>query len=299
VQHAPFTYPTDAVPTLCSFATVAVAAIALAAPAVARPTGRTRSTQPPPPAYTVDNGDVYEHDTSSSTSTAACNATVSAATWSYAVSSFTDLVAEISLEFCNVNKYGYWEYDADIKQKDKYIQAVASLLLQSKLKCETSGKYALACASTWAGAYSFAGAAYEAYASAWADVSNDLSHCNCAVDVLANADAVTSNWGEIWVAIYQGLDDSVCASSCAPPPHVLCLLLLLRARARLSALRLRMLPTCCAARWRCTRMPHSSGGCRRRKPRQRPVHEEHRVRGQPGAQLLGQGHRHCHQQRQV
>jgi hypothetical protein len=211
----------DAAPSLCSFATVALAAVAFAAPAVARPTARARSTQPPPPATTVASGDVNKTDSSTSTSTAACNATVSASTWSYAVSSFTNLVADVSLELCNVKSYGYFDYDQDYKQKDKYIQAVATLLLESKLKCSTTGKYALACASSWAGAYSFAGAAYEAYAAAWADASNDLYHCKCAVDVLANADAVTSNWGEIWVSIYQGLDHSVCASSCAPPPRLL------------------------------------------------------------------------------
>ena len=140
-----------------------------------------------------------------------------ASTWSAAVSGFKDLAVELSLDFCNVGDYSYPEKYRNTSQKDVSIQAIAALLIESKLKCDTSGKYALACASSWAGAYSFAGAGLEAYASAWGDSSTDLGKCHCSVDVLAQADAVVSSWAEIWVSIYQGLDDSICATSCAPP----------------------------------------------------------------------------------
>ena len=145
-----------------------------------------------------------------------------ASTWSFAVSSFKDLAVDLTLDFCNVGQYSHDGYYKKKEQKDLYIKAVATLLLQSKLKCEASGKYALACASSWASAYSFAGAAFEAYASAWVDT--DLKDCHCSVNVLAQADALISSWGEIWVSIYQGLDDSVCASSCAPLHHLSLLL---------------------------------------------------------------------------
>ena len=44
---------------------------------------------------------------------------------------------------------------------------MAKLVIESKIKCDTYGKYAYACGSTWADAKSFAGAAYQAFASAW------------------------------------------------------------------------------------------------------------------------------------
>ena len=140
-----------------------------------------------------------------------------ASTWSTAVSTFKDLAVDLTLDFCNVGHYSYNGTYRKKEQKYLYIKAVATLLLQSKLMCETDGKYALACASSWAGAYSFASAAFEAYAGAWVDT--DLKDCHCSVNVLAQADALISSGGEIWVSIYQGLDDSVCASSCAPPTY--------------------------------------------------------------------------------
>ena len=202
------------VPMLCSFATVAIAALALAAPAAARPR-RSSRTPTPAPENVVPSGDYKSSTTSSSTSTAKCSAEVKSSTWSGAVSGFTDLAVELSLDFCNVGEHSYAKRYKNREQKDLYIKAIAKLLIESKLKCETSGKYAIACASSWAGAYSFAGAAFEAYASAWADSGTDLDKCHCSVNVLAEADAVTSSWGEIWVSIYQGLDDSICAESCA------------------------------------------------------------------------------------
>ena len=184
----------------------------MASPAAARP---RRSSRTPTPEHTVESGDYKSGTTSSSTSTASCSAEVKASTWSGAVSGFKDLAVELSLDFCNVGDYSYEKKYKNAKQKDLYIQAIAKLLIESKLKCDTSGKYAIACASSWAGAYSFAGAAFEAYASAWVDSGTDLDKCHCSVDVFAEADAVTSAWGEIWVSIYQGLDDSICATSCA------------------------------------------------------------------------------------
>jgi hypothetical protein len=71
---------------------------------------------------------------------------------------------------------------------------VASMMVSCNVLCsDTSGKYAYACGSTWADAHSFAGAAYEAYASAWADVQgagSDYNYCDCGVDVYAQADVV-------------------------------------------------------------------------------------------------------------
>ena len=141
-----------------------------------------------------------------------------ASTWSTAQSAYVDLLAEITLDFCFVSeKFGYYgDAQDDVAAKDGKIKAVAELLLESKLKCDTSGKYAIACARSWAGAYSYAAAGFEAYAAAWADGSNRLDECKCAVDVFASADALTSSWAEIWVSIYQSLDDYVCARSCAP-----------------------------------------------------------------------------------
>ena len=87
-------------------------------------------------------------------------------------------------------------------------------VLKVLLACSnTEGKYAYACGSTWADAKSFAGAAYKAYTAAWADVQTNTSVCNCGTNVYAQADVVTSAWGEIWSNIYAALDDSACASS--------------------------------------------------------------------------------------
>ena len=76
----------------------------------------------------------------------------------------------------------------------------------------TEGKYAYACGSTWADAYSFSGAAFEAYASVWADVATK-ENCNCSVSVSNQVDVVTSAWADIWNELYAALDDTACASS--------------------------------------------------------------------------------------
>lgn len=104
---------------------------------------------------------------------------------------------------------------ADLPNADSFhghISAIATLLLESKISCTASGKYAYACASTWAGAKSFAAAAFEAYATAWVDVQTS-STCKCGVNVFASADATIAAWGDIWVQLYNAMDDHVCAST--------------------------------------------------------------------------------------
>ena len=98
-----------------------------------------------------------------------------------------------------------------VESFDEQISAIAELVLQSKIECNASGKYAYACGSTWAAAKSFAGAAYEAYAAAWVDV--DTGDCNCGIDIYASSDAVVSSFAEIWTQIAARLDDHACAGT--------------------------------------------------------------------------------------
>lgn len=67
------------------------------------------------------------------------------------------------------------------------ISAIAELALESHIVCDAEGKYAYGCGTTWASAKSYAGAAYELFASAWADVGGG---CDCATEIYASADAV-------------------------------------------------------------------------------------------------------------
>lgn len=71
------------------------------------------------------------------------------------------------------------------------VGALAELVLESKVTCDAAGEYAYGCGHTWAGATSFAGAAYEAFASAFAETGT-AAECNCDVDITANADAVVA-----------------------------------------------------------------------------------------------------------
>ena len=103
------------------------------------------------------------------------------------------------------------ETELHVKSFDEQISAIAELVLQSKIECNASGKYAYACGSTWAAAKSFAGAAYEAYAAAWVDV--DTGDCNCGIDIYASSDAVVSSFAEIWTQIAARLDDHACAGT--------------------------------------------------------------------------------------
>ena len=133
-------------------------------------------------------------------------------------------VVELREMFCSAGEQlqyfsGYKEWTLGSESEvdpmyDQYhgkISAIAELLIQSKLTCTATGSYAYACGGTWAHATSFAGAAYEAYAAAWADASS--GHCDCGVDVLASADVVISGWAEIWAKIYGSLDDSTCVGT--------------------------------------------------------------------------------------
>ena len=74
--------------------------------------------------------------------------------------------------------------------------AMATLLLESKLECTTSGKYAYGCGGTWSSAESYAGAAAEAFATAWAEVSSDPAHssCSCGSELDAQADVTVAGW---------------------------------------------------------------------------------------------------------
>ena len=65
-------------------------------------------------------------------------------------------MAQLQLTFCDATKY---KIDDDMF--DKSISAIAELMIESHIKCDASGNYALACAQTWASANSFAGASYE------------------------------------------------------------------------------------------------------------------------------------------
>ena len=65
-------------------------------------------------------------------------------------------VAQLQLTFCDAHKY-----KIDDDTFDKSISAIAELMIESHIKCDASGNYALACAQTWASANSFAGASYE------------------------------------------------------------------------------------------------------------------------------------------
>lgn len=89
---------------------------------------------------------------------------------------------------------------------------MASLLIESKLKCTTTGTYAYGCGGTWAGAHSFAGAAFEAYAAALA-VIGETTECSCDLSLTAEADVSVSAFADIWTEIYASLDDFACAST--------------------------------------------------------------------------------------
>ena len=131
-------------------------------------------------------------------------------------------VVDLRRTFCHTTDQlysfgGYKQFNLDyptaqnVTHFDGQISAIAELMLESRITCNTEGKYAYACGGTWADAESFAGAAYEAYASAWVDVGTDACHCD--IDIYASADAVISAWAEIWAGIYASIDDAACAGT--------------------------------------------------------------------------------------
>lgn len=187
---------------------------------------RKRTRMGDAPTTDMGSGDVSYETSSSSTSKASCSATVSATTTSTAVSSFADIFVELRKTFCNdptvltyFGGYAYFDPASDtetalhVKSFDDRISAIAELVLESKIECDASGKYAYACGAGWAAAKSFAGAAYEAYAAAWVDV--DTGDCDCGIDIFASSDAVVSSFAEIWTQIAARLDDAACAGTAA------------------------------------------------------------------------------------
>lgn len=63
-------------------------------------------------------------------------------------------------------------------RKAAAIKAIAKLVLESKLECSASGKYAYACGETWSKADAYAGAAFEVRA-ARSRIAEHGDVCKC------------------------------------------------------------------------------------------------------------------------
>lgn len=94
----------------------------------------------------------------------------------------------------------YCEGVADPMQMAEYfegrIEATAELMLTSHIKCKANGKRALACASTFVDARSFALASFDVYRTAIAQSDVD-STCTCGQKLFADADASVAAWAQV------------------------------------------------------------------------------------------------------
>ena len=102
---------------------------------------------------------------------------------------------------------------------DGRIEAVASLMLESRIVCKAKGKKAYACGTAWADAHSFAQASYDAWAAAYSRTGTQ-GDCTCGQKLFADAAATVNAWANVWADIYATLDYTTCVSGTSAHPLV-------------------------------------------------------------------------------